>query len=236
MQITTQGRLLPLAAALVLAAAPASALSIQYSNGDPSEDFTVTDGGPGDDDAIAASIDYDSGSTGPLTGWQLLSTQASSCIAALDCPNLTLSFQANSLGDPADLTISVTETDLTSGGALFGFDTSLSGFAEGSVTISSYYDPTNAAFGEAVQIGDTFTYTSGDAFTSFSTDDEDLATAASPFSLTTVINIAHQMGDTQTYGDSKVAVSAVPVPAALPLLAGALGVSGVVLRRRRSRD
>ena len=236
MQITTQGRLLPLAAALVLAAAPASALSIQYSNGDPSEDFTVTDGGAGDDDAIAGSINYDSGSSGPLTGWQLLSTQASSCIAALDCPNLTLSFEANSLGDAADLTISVTETDLTLGDALFDVDATLSGFTEGTVSIASYYDPSNAAFGEAVQIGEAFDYDSLDGFTSFSMDDDDVAMGASPFSLTTVINIAHQTGDTQTYGDSKVAVSAVPVPAALPLLAGALGVSGVVLRRRRSRD
>ncbi|WP_339950749.1 hypothetical protein [uncultured Albimonas sp.] len=233
MQTLTQGRLLPLAAALVLTAAPASALSIEYSNGDPSDTFIVTDGGAGDDDGLAGSIDYDSGMTNPLGGWELLSTQASSCASAIDCPNLTLSFEANSLGEPADLRIAVTQTDLTLDEALFGFDTTLSGFTGGEATITSYYDPSNTAFGEAERIGESFSFAAPDGFSSFAMDGSDLAPGASPFSLTTVIEIAHALGDTQTYGDSKVAVaSAVPVPAALPLLAGALGLSGLMLRRR----
>ncbi len=235
MQFTTLGRRLPLAAALILAAAPASALSVNFSDG--SDDYTITDNGPGDTDLRpdAASIDYDSGASSPLAGWGPISVQASSCLSSLDCPNLSLSFEANSQGEAGELIISITETDLTLEGDPFAFDTTLSGFTEGAVTFEHFYDPTNVAFGQAVQIGDTFDYTTPESFTSYADDDGGVAMGANPFSLTTVIRIAHEAGATQSYGDSKTAVSAspVPVPAALPMLGGALAISGVALRRRR---
>ncbi|WP_092859259.1 hypothetical protein [Albimonas pacifica] len=236
MKITTQGRLLPLAAALALTAAPASALSIEFDDGTTA--FTVADGGGMDDDRTAGRLEYTSASTSPLAGWRTLSAMATSCRNAIDCPNLTLDFEVDSGGAAADLYLRVTETDLTLDGGRTVFDTALSGTAQDRVEAAFYYDPSNTPFGQAVQIDESFAFASGGDFSAYSRDGEDEAAGASPFSLTTVYRIVHEAGGTQTLGDSKMtaaSASPVPVPAALPLLAGGLGVSGLALRRRRGR-
>ena len=234
MNITTQGRLLPLAAALALVAAPASALSVNFSNG--TDQFTVNDGGTLDDDGDTGRLEYTSDTPSTLAGWSTLSAVATSCLNSIDCPNLTLDFEVNSDGAAGDLTIAVTETDLMLGDDVFVFESSVSGTAADQISVASYYDPSNAAFGQAMQIGDAFDFDASGAFGAYSQDEDATAPGASPFSLTTIYSITHDAGGTQTLGDSKViAASPVPVPAALPLLAGALGVSGLVLRRRGGR-
>ena len=96
-------------AALVMAGAvtdKAEALSISADNGDGP--IIVADNGIGDLDPNAGIIDYDSTIGPDVPGWHV-SAQAEVC--SIECPNVALSLEADSLGAPGTLTFLVTETD-----------------------------------------------------------------------------------------------------------------------------
>lgn len=233
---TTVATLFAAASLCVVAASPADALAIRLI--DSVGQIDVVDGGVGDDDPLVGSIDYDSSAIGSpaLTAWGLTSAQVNSC--SVDCPSLALSLEGNSLSDDGALTFMVTQTDLTLAPSQWLGQHSLGGFAADEVTVQAYWDPSNAAYGTAETIGGLFDFTAaGGTFDSFSKDFFADIDGASPFSMTTIVTFNHATGDTQSYVTSKAVMSpsAVPLPAALPLLGAGLFGMGVVSRKRRAK-
>jgi hypothetical protein len=220
------------AVGLLLAAGPAGALQVSIDDG--SGAFLVADGGPGDQDGGANLVNYDSAFGPPVPDFGTLSVQADGCRAV--CESLGVSIEADTGGAAGAVTIEVTETGYDAIGlpkleALH----SVGGFADGTVTMEAFFDAGDAPFAKTQSIGGAFTFDAGDPFDAFA---EDLAEVADgpigPYSLTTVIEVEHGLGDVQTNATSAASVSGVPVPAAAWLLAaGVAGLGAAGVRRRR---
>jgi hypothetical protein len=115
----------------------------------------------------------------------------------------------------------------------------LGGATPASVTLEAFWSDTNLLFDAKYSIGGPFSYSdpaASPAFSSFAADLFGLAIAGvNPFSMTTIITITHGIDEpVGTQAESLTALSAVPVPAALPLLASAFAVLGLI-RARRAR-
>jgi hypothetical protein len=134
----------------------------------------------------------------------------------------------------ATLVIKMTDTGFMAGpGSAF---MSIGGTTDGSVSYKAYWDPSNAEFGTANQIGSTLTFGPGGINFPFSGSAlMGGVGSTSPFSLTQVITITHAAGGRFPKATSFDASLTVPAPAAIAQFGlGLLGLSVVARRRRRS--
>ena len=147
-------------------------------------------------------------------------------------PRLDLS-SFNSSTNAASLVIKVTDTGFMSGaGTAF---MSIGGTTDGTVSYSAYWDPSNAEFGTANQIGSTLTFGPGGTSFPFSGSATSGGVGtATPFSLTQIITVAHLAGGRFSKATSFDASLIVPEPSSIALFGlGLLGL-GVAVRRRGS--
>jgi hypothetical protein len=154
----------------------------------------------------------------------------------LNAPNLsTQSFSiSDTSGAAATLTISITETGLTTGaGAVmntFALN-SLLGGGFSSANISNYYSSSNVPFGEQYLLGSA-TYSGHDSFSSAAFGS---IGATGTYSETSVYTLTYAQGATGTVSASDQIISTTPEPNSLVLLGtGLASAAGVVFRKRRS--
>lgn len=109
------------------------------------------------------------------------------------------------------------------------------------VEIESWWDPDNTLFAMTNQLylpdDPDFVFEDADfpfeAF--FGNKDGIIGDGSSPFSMTTRMTITHLGGQDFTEAASRVFVAPIPVPASLPLLIGALGIAGTMVRRSKAK-
>ena len=227
---------------ILAAATDASALTIRLT--DTVSSITVDDNAAGDDvDPVVGELLYDSDiASSTLSGAFSFIEVSATTKPLIGLPNLAeLVFEIEADSDflAETLTLEVTETDFTLNDSLpWAGVHALGGIAAGDVEIEAYWDPGNTAFATTNSIGGPFSFGSTvDPFEGFSSTLFDNEVGSSPFSMTTVLTITHSAGDEVTEVASGSALSAVPVPTSLPLLAGAIGFGLIFARRRvRMRD
>lgn len=125
-------------------------------------------------------------------------------------------------GGPGVLTILFTDTDFSLDGASTA-GLAVGGVTAGSVEYSTYYDPSNTAFGTAAQLGSTLT--GGGAFSSSTTG---VLPADSLFSMTQKAVITHPTAGFTSFNYEVT----VPEPSTLALLTAALFGGAFAFRRR----
>lgn len=138
--------------------------------------------------------------------------------------------ELTSTGLVGPFSITVTRTGFTLPTALpFIGQLAYSGNVSGNTVVTTgWWDPDNELFGDTRLIASTTQTGSygGDIFT--------VEDAASPFSLTLRMEFTNGIASGGIRGGGDVRLTPIPVPAALPLLLGGLGVLGLVGLRRRS--
>ena len=148
----------------------------------------------------------------------------------LDLSSFDLSTSAGTL------VIRVTDTGFTSGPSSMFM--SIGGTTDGTVSYEAYWDPSNAAFGMAHQIGSTLSF--GPGGTSYPFSGSSLAGdvgSVAPFSLTQVITITHATGGRFPKATSfDAGLVAVPEPGATVLLGLGIAAMGIASRCRRPAD
>lgn len=225
--------------AIVAIASPASALSVRLTD-TVSGPITIADNQVGDDlDPVIGELLYDSDVAATLLGgaFSLIEFSATTkpVIGSASLAELAIEVEVDSDFNAESLTVEVTETGFTLGGAnTWSGLHAIGGFTAGSVTAQAYWDPGNVAFATTNSIGGPFSFGSTvDPFEAFAATLLDSEIGSNPFSMTTVLTITHLQGDELTEIASGAALSPVPVPATLPLLLGALGMAGFIARRKR---
>lgn len=183
----TGGVLIAGFAALGLSHTSASALTVQLTD-TVSGPITITDGGVDDLDPVTVGeLLYDSAvATNTLSGAFSLITFSATTQPVIGSPGqaeLAIEVEAHSGGAAGTLEIVVTETDFTLNDALpWSGVHALGGFAAGSVTVESFWDPGNSMFATTNSIGGPFTFDSSiDPFEGFGTTLLDEEIGSNPF-------------------------------------------------------
>ncbi len=185
----------------------------------------------GDDLATDGFIQYNSTGGSVFDDWGTVVAEGSACV--VDCPRINGQLTAGNSGGDAFLTLEITETDLTLMPGMWRGQHSLSGVADGSLMIEAFWDAGNGEFAKTNSIGGPFAFANQSGFESFSKDLFDTETGSNPFSMTTVITFNNPDAGLSSRASSSAALSAVPLPAALPLLGAAAGIFGIAGFRRR---
>jgi len=198
---------------------------------------TIVDNGAGDTNALAGSINY-SAPVGTFSNYSIVISVGTTkpLIGSPEQPHLDLaSVNVTSFGATSDvLTIKFTDTDFSNPSpAVMGLVSEIGGVTDGTVTFATYYDTSNAAFGEANPLSSLGPY-SGGAFSG--QDYVSLAslspTPADPYSITLVTTVSNGGGGGMI--TSYNASVDVPEPSALLLLgSGMLGFA--FIRRRKAK-
>lgn len=145
----------------------------------------------------------------------------------------TLNVSSNSLTSSKTLTIELTETGLTPASPSESVLNSFTGILTGvtSETISSYYDPTDTAYGTTDPLATTTFTAAGSNSMNFN----GVITASAPYSETEIITATFAAGGPDTLNSSDHITPAVPEPLSMGLLGGGLfGLSLLKFRRRKS--
>lgn len=223
---------------LVGAVERADALSIRMSYGGTI--VTLADGqagSPADTDALAATVQYEEGTAGNgffgALGFSEVDVIGSRCTV---CPSrLTLTVEAaRTAAATQDFIVEVSDVGFTTGGPTWLAESDFTSIINDvSGTFETYVDASNTLFGTGTLVhSDVLTGTQAEDFESL------IGALASPYSMMIRITYAGTTwpGGTEgsVFSQANLRTSAVPVPAALPLMVGALGVFGLVRARRRA--
>lgn len=209
-----------------------AALMLRLTSG--ADSVTVTDGGVGDLDGVANGlISFNSALGGSVGNFNVNVTTGISkpIIGSPQFPQLDLNSVNVSGSGAGSISIEVTDTNFTvSGNALFASD--VGGTTQGSVSVSTFVDDSNTAFGQATSLADLGPF-SGPGTQAFSGSSANYATLA-PFSSATIVAlITHTEPGQITSFDAAITVDA---PGTLALLGiGLVGLGLASRRRQRSK-
>ena len=214
---------------LFAASKPASGLAITLTELTSGASVTIQDNGLGDFNFLPGALTY-AGVLGNIT-FDLTTALADPVIGNANTALLSLTQLAVTAFAPANLVVSVTDTNRTVLGSPVWFSAGIGGVVtgNGSVTASAYADPTNTAFGTSgisLDLG-----TSGGAFSAERGANFPYLGA---FSLTQIAVLNLGAGSVASF-DLHSSVSSVPEPATLALFG--IGLTGAAIcYRRRSRS
>ena len=219
----------------IIGAAAVSASALQVSiDAEGQPQILIADNGAGDIDPTTGFVIFN-GSAGtaanPINPLRILAGRCTLCAATL---TLDANLTAPS-GTTQSVVVKVSDVDFILDDTL-GWDAifqASSDFPSG-VTgkATAWWSPTNTYFAQTYQIGDDFLPIGPGAEAINFADFFPAPVTASPYSMTLVMEF-DATGQVFTANmDSVARMNAVPVPAALPLLAGALALLGVARVRR----
>lgn len=214
-----------LAGLMMMAAASAWAIPTLQLN-DGATTVTVADGSALDSNPAAGVVTY-IGQVG--ANWSInvstgitMPAQGSALNPYMDLNSVNMSNGAGSIS------IMFSETGFVGTPAITGFSTKVGGTTAGSFTLDSFYDPSNALFGQANPLANLGPFGAG----AFSGTEQNSASTGPLYSLTLKANILHNGPGTTSF-DAE--LTPVPEPGTIVLLgAGLLGL-GIYGRRRAKK-
>ena len=211
---------------------PASALSVRTVYNGTS--VTVADNGVGDTDPTVDRVSYDGTGNAAFNDFSTLNVLGFICTGCVN--RLGFNPAVQSAGVVDDLVLLVSDTGFSTGNdnpLLFESDfAGIKGNVD--VTYETFWDGSDSLFAETNLVAQSTL--SGNAGADFDTITG--GNGGNPFSMTIKLTFGQtgwgNIGQPTVEPDAQLRASAVPVPAALPLMAGALGVFGLVRARRRA--
>jgi len=223
MRLFTKAEGLATLVLLFYAVPQAHAIPILRLTADTGETVTVVDGGAGDLSGASGSVVF----LGSLGSWSLNVTTGLSkpLIGSADEPMLDLNSVNATSGGAGTLTIELTDTGFLTSDAMIG--THIGGGTGGTVSMRSFQDLGNQAFGQSVSLADLGLF-SGLSFSGSAVSE---LTGGTPYSLTTVVTISHS-GPTSMASSFNATIK-VPEPTTLALLG--IGLTCIGLSRRRKK-
>lgn len=227
----------PIASAVAMLAMPADAVtSLRLT--DSAGSITIADNQAGDDgDNATGVINYNSNSAATtLSSWDFVAAEGGRCQIA-GCPTMTLSLEGgNQTADSLTVEISSTDFSLPDGVSWLGDHLPSATIPENTtISMSAYWSGSNALFQQDQQIGETFTVVGEDSDGEVTSSLFPEAVTQSPFSMTLVFDLETEGGQNFTAQSESVAnLSAIPLPAGLPMFLAGLAGLGFAGWRRRS--
>lgn len=233
-----------IAAAAMLAASVGSADALQLRMSVGASSIEVFDNDAANDqDPTANFINYDQSAASTslmLGGWDVLKVEGGLCTV---CDRtVTMSMEATHPGDPGDFLVVelwhygfITPDPMT----WIGVHGPTAIMPDGaSITMSAYWDPSDNPYSRFEQMGESFTLDNltppqSAPFIVGGEVSRSRHAGAVPYGMTLVYELRVDGQGRTAQAQSEALMEPIPVPAALPLLAGALGLFGVMRARRR---
>jgi hypothetical protein len=187
---------------------------------------TVIDGGVGDGSPDPGIVSF-TGAVGPFLSNATVGL-TEPVVGTVNKPQVFLSSLDVSQPDGGTLTIEFTETDFLTLGP-HGFVANIGGTTDGTTRYTTYRDPGNGAFAKSELLTALGPFT---PLTFDGTTGTSVAGAASPYSLTLVVEISHPSGQHATSFGAE--LSAQPEPGTMVLFGtGLIGMFGYGWHRRK---